>query len=597
MSSLFSALRTSFSALSAINTAIQVTGDNIANANNADYNRQIEVYQDVRGGGVKITDIKRLADEALRNDFLRSSTTTATDTALSGIYDQLEQLTGSGLGQTYLSNTIQEFGDAWKAYEASPENYAAEREVVRIGHNLQEEFKRLSIGIDSFETQIKQDLVDQVAEVNNLLTEVNRLNEYIVRDQSKGISTSEYQNNRDATLTELAKLVDFRSYGHDNGAITLYTPEGLSLVDMEASQFTWDLNTMSLTLKGNDGNLLGSSYMPGGEIGTRINIIRTDVDATDNADYKYAPLQKFRNQLDELAYSFVDDSSTAAIGKVPSNTDDSLSVISGIAVGDTFTLQAITIDDTTGAEVLGIEYIISITANTLTNQPMTMDELVASINAQVTPTGEPQIRARVTAHGTLEINTTEGKLVLTDTEGTALADMRMISGTTQTFEERNPPTFAKAYNDAATADGFSDTFFEAKNGNVLETSRLNFQINIDLFNAKSTVKDQAGNAVMSSLYSNNRSLSGSGSDFTRSNYLGLASGILSDLSGRASHATSSAQTSLSLSQGMERTLRNKVGVDIDEEMMRLTILENSYSAAATALNTIQKMFDALEAAV
>ena len=591
MSNLFSALKTTFSAFNTINSAIQVAGDNIANANNEDYNRQIEVYEDLRYGGVKLTDITRLVDEGLRRDYLMTTTDSAEDEVLRTLYEQLEELTGGGLGYTYLSDTIQEFGDAWKAFEAAPENYAAEREVVRIGYEIEQEFERLSAGVDQLEFQINQDIEDLVDSANELMDQIDRLNEYIIRDQSKNISTASYENNRDAALTDLAKIIDIRLFSHDNGALTVYSAEGLSLVSLDNAEFAWDLNTMSLSLTGNSGNLVGTSNMPGGELGAKINMMRTDVEATDDADYKMAPLQKFRNQLDELAFHFVDDSTALSQGNLPFNTNDIITEQTGITDGDSFTLQTATFDSA-GVETLQAVYTINIT-NT-----MTLEDVVAEINALTIPTGEPELRARVTGHGSLEISTNAGDLILEDTNGTTLTTLGLITATPQRFEERDPPTFAKAYNDITAETGQSEIFFETRDGDTpMGGSRMNFRINRDLFNGETTLKDLSGNAVMEALYANNRTIKGSSVNFDDMTYLGLGSSILTDMSARASHATSRADTTTALRDGLESTLRNKVGVDIDEEMMKLTVLENSYSAAAKALDTIQKMFEALEGAV
>ena len=195
-----------------------------------------------------------------------------------------------------------------------------------------------------------------------------------------------------------------------------------------------------------------------------------------------------------------------------------------------------------------------------------------------------------------------GKLVLTDTQSdendTPLANLGLITGASQTFTEREPATFAKAYNDSELLDGQSAVFFESEDGNTpLGVSRTNFRINEDLLNGVTKVKDMSGNAVMEALYGTNRNIIGSGGAYENTTYLGLSAAILSDFSSRTSHTTYTAEVSISLRDGLELTLRNELGVDIDEEMLKLSVLENSYAAAARALNTIQEMFDSLEAAV
>ncbi|MES0885266.1 flagellar hook-associated protein FlgK [Roseibium sp. SCP14] len=86
----------------------------------------------------------------------------------------------------------------------------------------------------------------------------------------------------------------------------------------------------------------------------------------------------------------------------------------------------------------------------------------------------------------------------------------------------------------------------------------------------------------------------SGGDMTFTDY---ANDILSDLVGK----TNSAQTSLETAEGeltiVSDTISSMYGVNVDEELARLSELEQLYSVASTLLSVVQQMFDDLLAAV
>ena len=650
MTQLFGAMKTAFSSFYSINQAIQTTSDNIANANNENYNRQIETYEDQRFGGVKISDVIRLADEGMMREYLGEVTHAGKEEVLKDVYDQIEQTTGGNLSKSYLSDAVQSLSDAWKVFEASPENYAAEQEVIRAAYELQTEFERLSSGVAQIESQLENDIVDNVAEINEILDRIDSINDNIVRDKSRGLAIAEYQNMRDQKLVELAEYMQVQTFTRSNGSMSVYSSAGLVLVDQDAAQLEWDRNTTSLTLSGQSGNLVGTSLMPDGALSARINMLRTDIEAVDNADFEMAPIQKLRNTLDDLAYSFVDDATAATRGSLGMESDGLLTDLNGIDFGESFTIQTSYIDED-GDTQLGTLHTITI------EEGMTAQDLVDLVNDFTYDGdtggdfGEPVLRAQLTAHGTLEIGTTSDNIVqidyadfntqdegsfidqngtiLVDADGNTITNVTRDdagniyvdgelttvyevqnstgvlsalgltdSATTLTTEKRDPPTFANAYNNAELQDGEAAYFFRAEDENTpLGVSRVNFEINPDLFNGSLALKDFAGNAVMDAINSDTRDMVGSGVRFTNHDYVSLASGILTDVSARAFHATTAASDSMELRDGLASALRDKVGVDIDEEMLRLSVLENSYAATARAVDTIQKMFDALEAAV
>ncbi|MEM9631283.1 MAG: flagellar hook-associated protein FlgK [Pseudomonadota bacterium] len=86
----------------------------------------------------------------------------------------------------------------------------------------------------------------------------------------------------------------------------------------------------------------------------------------------------------------------------------------------------------------------------------------------------------------------------------------------------------------------------------------------------------------------------SGGDMTFTDY---ANDVLSDLVGK----TNSAQTSLETAEGeltiVSDTISSMYGVNVDEELARLSELEQLYSVASTLLSVVQQMFDDLLAAV
>jgi len=148
-----------------------------------------------------------------------------------------------------------------------------------------------------------------------------------------------------------------------------------------------------------------------------------------------------------------------------------------------------------------------------------------------------------------------------------------------------------------TATGQSATLFVAESGNSpMDVDRTNLAITTGLANNSLSLRTGNRTEILAALNSSNRSISGSGSTIANTDYTGLTNGILTGLSQRAERATLDAQESEGLRAGLNQALRDEVGVNIDEEMARLTVLQNAYAASARVIDTINQMFQALELA-
>ena len=74
-------------------------------------------------------------------------------------------------------------------------------------------------------------------ELNDKLAKVFELNLRIKASDPNGAERLELIDQRDAIVRELANLVDVRSVERENGAIALFTPAGLSLLDGAPARF------------------------------------------------------------------------------------------------------------------------------------------------------------------------------------------------------------------------------------------------------------------------------------------------------------------------------------------------------------------------
>lgn len=576
--SLTASLNNALSSIQALQSAVRISSDNIANATNEDYNARQAVFQNLQFGGVEIAQINRLTQDGLLNDLFRQISAVGSDSVQQSYFRRLEELTGSSTGSNPLVSATESFRESWRAFEAAPESEAAQREIVTSADLMVREIERLAAGIEAIDADIEREIQRTVTDLNTALGEIDRLNGLIARESSAGRPTANLVNQREAQLDKVAEFLDIRIINNPDATISVYSTTGYDLVQANASTFTWTEGTQTLSKSG----VTGAVTVGEGRLGALIGMVRTDVASVENADPNVATIEKLRNQLDEFTRLWVDDATAQVKGSVNLNdTTDVVASFAGITAGNTI--------DFSENGAAAVTYTVPASA--------TPAQVAAGISAL-----SATLSARVTADGRIEVSTTAGTLQVTDTAGTAGATLGIT--TTGALPERDPPTFARAYADATLFDGATELdggaterIFTVENGALADLSRFNFGVNTNLLNGTQNLKRLSGSDVVEALDAGNRTYNVSGVAIPAQSYAGIAAGILAENSRNASAASEALQTSDAIRENLNNLYRNEVGVSIDEETARLVVLQNNYAASARVIDVTQQLFDLLERVV
>ncbi|MCV2392800.1 flagellar hook-associated protein FlgK [Actinotalea sp. M2MS4P-6] len=218
--STFSGLSTALSSLIAQRQALDVTGQNIANANTVGYTRQRANLDAVSpasvpslysaglmaGGGVRTTDITRMGDIFL-DTRLRSETSAASyqltrADALSRLQSTVTEPSDSGF-----ASALQTYWADWQDVANAPDDIAARMVVVGDAEAL---VSQIHDGYRNVETQWSQTraTVDAlVTDVNTLAASVADLNGQIRAMQVSGDNANELIDKRSTLITQLSGLV------------------------------------------------------------------------------------------------------------------------------------------------------------------------------------------------------------------------------------------------------------------------------------------------------------------------------------------------------------------------------------------------------
>lgn len=223
--SLTGAFQIGRSGLAAAQLGIQTAGNNVANAATPGYSRQVATLSPSRdtqlgnlflGRGVEVSAIRRQVDSALQARLLKG---TSGESAASTDATVLSQVEASlnGLGDDNLSSDLSKFFEAWSTLSDNPTNTGTRALVVQQGRALADSLKATRTALTDQRSQVDRELSAQLARADDLLSQVAGLNAEIVSAENGQGSASGLRDQRDAAVTELAKLLDITTVEQPNG--------------------------------------------------------------------------------------------------------------------------------------------------------------------------------------------------------------------------------------------------------------------------------------------------------------------------------------------------------------------------------------------
>lgn len=234
--SLIGALNVGQTALGVSQASIQVTGNNIANAGNADYSREVagvtaNVGQQLQPGvyvgtGVDLSSVQRQVDLALQNRLNSSISNNEAANITQQWSGQIETIFNA-LGDQNLNTDMSDFLSSWSTLANNPQDTAQRQVVVQSGQTVAQEFNSLGSQLGTIQTGIGQQLTTLAGNANQLAQQVADLNQQIALSQGGGANLAPGGNNslldqRDAVLKQLSALVNVQTVNQGDGTVNVY---------------------------------------------------------------------------------------------------------------------------------------------------------------------------------------------------------------------------------------------------------------------------------------------------------------------------------------------------------------------------------------
>ena len=203
-----SAIRTSQAALDTI-------ANNIANANNPDYHRQVpqlagrpelERLNLLIGTGVEVSRIARLRDNTVAQGIRQNISDTQFFSTRGQIAQQIESLLTPGTGSIH--DRAEVFLNEVERLSAAPDDVTLRRSVITKADELASSFNSLHSGLQKLADEVDTEIAQALKTVNDLAPKVVELNLQIATAQHRGLDPNAMLDQRDALINQLAEYID-----------------------------------------------------------------------------------------------------------------------------------------------------------------------------------------------------------------------------------------------------------------------------------------------------------------------------------------------------------------------------------------------------
>jgi len=259
MASLFNTLNIGYTGLSAAQVGINTTGNNIANAETEGYSRQ-RVIQSVQtplslnpgnvGNGVAVADIQRVFDNFVNDRYTSISAdkeyTEFTEQSLTELSSYFPEIDGVGI-----KADLAEYYNMWQTFADNPSNDAIKVALAKQTETLSKHINQTQDQVKSLQSQLNDQLLVNVNQVNDLTKQIAELNVSIDTAESGDMYTaSDLRDKRNLIEKNLSRLI-----GSD---VTQGQLEANIQIDSNSN-----IKTGSYTLSVNGFNIVdGNTYHP-----------------------------------------------------------------------------------------------------------------------------------------------------------------------------------------------------------------------------------------------------------------------------------------------------------------------------------------------
>lgn len=578
--SLTSSLYTALTGLQTNQSAMRVLSNNITNANTPGYTRKIADLQSRviagTGAGVQLGSIDRYVDQALQVQ-LRSTTSDFNGLDVQQqFFKRMQDMFGSPDSNSSLAAMMSDYATSMTALTTNPESVSLRLDVVTNAQRTAQSLNSMSADTQQLRQEADAQISDSIDIVNNQLTTIDKLNDQIVAARLRGVATGDLEDQRDLAVSKISEQMDISTYTRDNGQMVIFTKAGRTLLDGDPA-------TISHTPA---ASLQAAVTYPGSIDGITVN----GQDITDEIgsgkiaaliELRDTTLPNFTSEIDQLATNLRDE-----VNKIH-NQGTGLPAAKTLTSSRAQTGTATSIAGTVTVTLLNPDGTAAFSGTM--PAPGTLDAagFATALNTVLTGFGVGASASNNVGTVTLDgggygVAITGGAV---DPGGgqptTNLSDYLHLND----FFVGTDPTGADLAAVLKVRDDIKTDPSLMSRGMLQQDAALNWYVGAG---DSSVVTALAAKLTTGTTFAATGNLPAATTSFAD-----YASNILSQNASAAAQVDNDHSFTQSLKQEIESRFGSESGVNTDEELSNMIVLQNAYAAAGRIMTTVSQMFDVL----
>ncbi len=243
-----SVLSTATRGLAAAQVGMDITGQNIANADVEGYSRkrlnQAAAYRydgefGQFGYGVEVINIERVRNTYIDQQIRRQNREVGYFDEIDHTYETIENIFTEP-SDTGLLQFVDQFFDSWENLANNPSEPAARNMVKTNAEILTEVFHNLSGELQLHRITRNDEIANRVERINRLTQEIYNLNLEISAVEISNQNANDSRDRRDVLLKELSELIDISTTENELGQVSVSTSGNIivSPVDIQKLEIT-----------------------------------------------------------------------------------------------------------------------------------------------------------------------------------------------------------------------------------------------------------------------------------------------------------------------------------------------------------------------
>jgi flagellar hook-associated protein 1 FlgK len=554
--SLNGALQIGRSALSASQAAIQVAGNNMANAATPGYHRQTVHLSPSHGEvlgrgsqvgtGVQLLAIRREIDAALQARYRDATSQENRDLIDQRFLTTIETLPNE-LSDNDLSSLLSTFFNSFSELANSPNDNAVRSVVIEQGRNLASRVASLRGDYNTVLDEVDRSLHGATTKVNDILNRIALVNGQIAQAEGVGGQANSLRDQRDILIDDLSQYIDVTAIEQSNGSVDLLVgslpillggqSRGIELRTEPGANGT----DISVRVAADGSTLTVTGGQIGGLLNQRNGTVRPVIDDLDTfAGQLIFQINRIHSQ-GQARTGYTSVAGTYAV-------DDTTTNLNASATGLPFTIGngSFFIHVTHSGTGLRTTHQINVNGNA-----MSLDDLVNQINNVV---GVPNVTASVNADREFQLDSSAAfQISFSDDSSGALAALGI------------------------------NTFFTGTRASDIDVNHLLIDDPNRLAAASGHV-DGSNDTALAIADLQNLRLSDLGGRSLREYWQHSVNG----LAVKAAGATAAAESSRLVRESLGAQVQAVSGVSLDEESINLLTFQRQFQAAARFINVIDE---------